>query len=373
MRKKRYQKGSLQCRKHGRTKVWVALWWQGSSRRFKTLGRCSEMNKGGAMERLAEILQSLKPCAREDGEEVCTLSNFVKSVYLPFQRKKWKNSTSLTSEQRIRCHLISELGAVRLDNIRREHLQEFLDRKAASGLSFSVVDHLRWDLRAILDLAVEDKLIDRNPARSLYTPSSAVRGEQAVMNKEQVSQLVDLLERRERLIAKLAIFAGMRPGEIFGLQLKHVVLLESADQSYVEVRQRIYKGRLGSPKSPKSIRKVGLSPGVLKELREWIANLLDTRPEAWLFPSERISTPLSKDNCWRRHMERKLRGAGLDWANFQVMRRTYSSLSKKEGVDSKVLADQLGHGLGVNLDVYTHTDLAQKAAAVRKLESALVQ
>src|SRR5438552_1768271 len=84
------------------------------------------------------------------------------------------------------------------ENIMRlEHLQEFVDRKAASGLSFSVVDHLRWELRAILDLAVEDKLIDRNPAKSLYTPSSAVRGEQAVMNKEQVSQLLDLLDRRE--------------------------------------------------------------------------------------------------------------------------------------------------------------------------------
>ena len=35
------------------------------------------------------------------------------------------------------------------------------------------------------------------------------------------------------------------------------------------------------------------------------------------------------------------------------MRRTHASLSRQAGIDPKLVADQLGHGLGVNLDVYT--------------------
>ena len=38
----------------------------------------------------------------------------------------------------------------------------------------------------------------------------------------------------------------------------------------------------------------------------------------------------------------------------------------------KVVADQLGHGIGVNLDVYTKSDLEQQAQAVQKLESAVL-
>jgi len=53
--------------------------------------------------------------------------------------------------------------------------------------------------------------------------------------------------------------------------------------------------------------------------------------------------------------------------SFQVMRRTHATLSRKAGIDPKLVADQLGHGLGVNLDVYTIADLEQRLAAVNTL------
>lgn len=51
----------------------------------------------------------------------------------------------------------------------------------------------------------------------------------------------------------------------------------------------------------------------------------------------------------------KLAKVGLGWANFQVMRRTHSSLMKQLGVDPKLVADQLGHTLDVNQNVYTES------------------
>jgi hypothetical protein len=62
----------------------------------------------------------------------------------------------------------------------------------------------------------------------------------------------------------------------------------------------------------------------------------------------------------------------LTWATFQVMRRTHASLSRKAGVDPKLVADQLGHGLGVSLDVYTVAGLEQRLAAVHTLEQSLL-
>jgi integrase len=98
---------------------------------------------------------------------------------------------------------------------------------------------------------------------------------------------------------------------------------------------------------------------------------VDTSPEAWVFPSERLTTPLRKDNCWRRHFAPQLKAAGLDRVNFHVMRKTHCSLMQELGVDPKVRADQIGHTLDVNENVYTITALHQRREAVNRLEAAL--
>ena len=111
------------------------------------------------------------------------------------------------------------------------------------------------------------------------------------------------------------------------------------------------------------------TPPIASEIEEWRSECPGALPDAWVFPSERMTSPLSRDNCLRRNMEPRLRKIGLEWVDFQVMRRTHASLSRKAGIDPKVVADQLGHGLGVNLDVYTKSDWAQRTLAVTQLEA----
>ena len=90
-----------------------------------------------------------------------------------------------------------------------------------------------------------------------------------------------------------------------------------------------------------------------------------------MFPSEK-TTPMSKDNCWRRKMLPKLERVGLGWANFQVMRRTHATLMKALGMDGKLVADQLGHTLDVNQNVYTQSPVASRQVIVNQLEKQLL-
>src|SRR5499425_2757182 len=98
-----------------------------------------------------------------------------------------------------------------------------------------------------------------------------------------------------------------------------------------------------------------------------------TDPDAWVFPSAKGTTPLGRDNAWRGLLAPRLKAIQLDWATFQIMRRTYASLSRQAGIDPKLVADQLGHGLGVNLDVYTVAALDQRQHAVQALETTLIR
>jgi hypothetical protein len=40
-----------------------------------------------------------------------------------------------------------------------------------------MVDHLRWDLKQMFDMAIAEDLIGRNPTALLFTPNEAKRGD----------------------------------------------------------------------------------------------------------------------------------------------------------------------------------------------------
>src|SRR5262249_21782630 len=116
------------------------------------------------------------------------------------------------------------------------------------------------------------------------------------------------------LIVRLALFSGMRPGEILALQWKHVV------DDHVEVVQRLYRGKLDRPKSERSTRNVALSSATLDRIREWRQQSGSPDPETWVFPSAKGTTPLGRDNTWRGLLAPQLKTVQLDWATFQIMR-----------------------------------------------------
>jgi hypothetical protein len=51
----------------------------------------------------------------------------------------------------------------------------------------------------------------------------------------------------------------------------------------------------------------------------------------------------------------------LEWVDFQVMRATHASIGRRLKLDSKVTADQRGHGVGVAIEEYTKTSLEDRA------------
>lgn len=365
MRQKRFIRGSLRVRKHGRQKVWLAQWWQKGSRRSKILGRFSELSKGQAEVMLTQIVQPLNKEAGQSQSPLFTFKQYVEEKFLPVCRRIWKESTQTTSESDIIRYLVPAFERQRLEIITREQMQAFLE-EMGSKLSGSIVGHLRWHLNAIFKMAQSDGIVNYNPAGALYIPECKPSVAKRSMSPQQVRTALSVLDLRPRLIFRLAVFSGLRPGEIFAIRLGRI------GDSSITVDQRIYNGKLDSPKGRKgknTTRIVALTPKTASEIELWQSFLQNREPDAYLFPSETQKTPLRPDNLWKREFQPRLEAIGLDWVNFQVLRRTNASLSRKANVDDKVSADQRGHGLGVSLGVYAISDLEQKIEAVMKLEA----
>ena len=319
------------------------------------------LTKSKAREEVGKIVAEEQAKRQEKRE--WRFGEFVTSVYFPFYCRKWKRSTIGVNKNRVEMHLSLELCSRLLTSITRDELQELLDRKA-TNLSFSMVDHLRWDLKQIFDMALAEGHVNRNPAVMLWTPRESRRPVRNVMTAQDVQTLLLVLPTREKIIAMLAILAGMRPGEIFALTWGDMT------KTSADISQRVYKGVIDSPKTHHSIRRAALPEQLLFLLEFWREVAVDTSAKAWVFPSERM-TPLAKENVWRRNMKPHLEKVSLQWANFQVMRRTHATLMNALGVEGKLVADQLGHSLDVSQNVYTQSGVESRRVAVNKLEQSL--
>jgi len=153
-------------------------------------------------------------------------------------------------------------------------------------------------------MAIAEDYARKNPAALLFTPNQARRSAKRVMTEKDVRTPFSTLEVREQLVCRLATIAGMRPGEILGLKWRHV----KGDE--IEIEQRVYRGQIDTPKNGLT-RSSALSEELKELIAEWRALSGLPRPEAWMFRSETLKTPLSKDNLWRRHIAPRLATVGL--------------------------------------------------------------
>src|SRR5437870_6382865 len=108
--RRRFQRGSLQKRKSAGGWNWIAFWWQDRRRRGQILGPCSRMSRPEALAEMTTLLQPVNLHAGEPISRTWTVADWIRDIFLPLCRRKWKLSTASTTGDRIRKHLITDLG-----------------------------------------------------------------------------------------------------------------------------------------------------------------------------------------------------------------------------------------------------------------------
>src|SRR5439155_20117607 len=204
------------------------------------------------------------------------------------------------------------------------------------------------------DLAVAEDIIRRNPvylssSMLLFVPRECTQPKRPKMNEKEVKQAIDVLDLRERLVVKLAVLAGMRVSEIFGLRRGRV------KDGYVEIRERVCKRDVDVPKTAKAVRCAALPSGLQQDLKLWLSSSPDTGGEGWLFPSEKLTTPIGSENMLNRYIRPRLKTVGLEWIELRAMRGRCTPFLNKKGVNPNVTAVQKGLGAVLILKFVTLT------------------
>lgn len=361
--------------------------------RKKLLGLVAQMTKTDAKRALADFLRSLGHQPKAQGP---VTFGHVAEKYLTLRKENWSESYERTMRSMFKHLLLPVLRERPISEITAEELKRLIDTlparqwrsrpKLASdgegkrtplpgklhhGISTSYVGQCIAHLRAIFDLAQEQDLIGKNPARSksttlkLQIPKRARTPDKSILPPHDFLRLLEVLERRERIIMWIAMLGGNRPNEIFALKVEHV----GVDRLYVEGALD-EKRRLKETKTGK-VREVLLPPMVRADLGDWIrSNRLHAGD--WLF-STRRGTPLNRQKV----LQRKIRKAALRAqirtldVDFQMMRRSFATVLVILGGDVKSVQGQMGHSQPrMTLDYAQSTDVhlaAQLARAERIL------
>ena len=225
--------------------------------------------------------------------------------------------------------------------------------------------HIRWQLKAIFEMAEADQLVVKSPANGLVMPLCKEAPPKQTITANDVLRSQMVLPIRERLIFRLAVCEGMRPGEIVALQLGDL------RDGIFHVSRRVYNGKIDTPKSKRSRRQVPATATTLALFGQWRELLMNQKADAWLFPSETGITPIWYTNVLDRSIRPALEKIGLAHATFQVLRRTWVTEFSAAEKDPAIRAQLAGHTVDVHENEYRQPDPLALRKAMRKLEKRL--
>jgi integrase len=366
-RARRYQRGSLCQSENG--EIWYGKYYPapGAPQKRVQLGRSSEMNEKQARTALDDIIALLnRNPAHAQGAEL--VRRFVEQVYIPqkYENGDWRRATGQEAEYLFRRSILSEIGELRCRDLKAVHLRAVLRKLAGTGLSYESVSKVRFAMGDMVKRMVAEEYLTSNIAAGLKTPKAARRSDRSRLRRVTLTEYLQawtVLDERERLACDLVMFCGLRESEAYGLNNGDLF-----QQGAIRVERSWYKGDINPTKTGEK-RDVGVGPEIFERLTAWTLTLPDRSDQGWMFPSEQIVTPLLPDNVLRRWIHPRLEPLGLGWINFAVLRRSHSTLHEDRGTDPKIIADQQGHGLGVHLEKYVESSVAQRREAATALWS----
>ncbi len=275
-----------------------------------------------------------------------------------------RESTFSRDEYLIRNHIKPALGRIRLKNLNALHLQSFYRCRLDSGLSGSTVQKIHHVLHKALAQAVKWDLIPRNPAGAVKAPSPSKK-EMHPLSADEARRLLEAArgDRFEALYV-LAVYTGMRCGELLGLKWEDIDL----ENRTIRVRRtltRTENGKklgLGEPKTKKSRRTVKLSARVVEVLKQHRARQAEEklksgvlyRDQNLVFAGENGGL-INPSNLRRRSYMPLLKRANLPRITFHDLRHTCASLLFQRSVHPKFVQELLGHAsVAITLDTYSH-------------------
>ncbi|WP_046469913.1 tyrosine-type recombinase/integrase [Allosalinactinospora lopnorensis] len=275
-------------------------------------------------------------------------------------------STAERVERALRNHIYPKLGNQRMSMIRPSHIQAWVSG-LQGRLAPSTIRAYYGDVAAIFTTAVRDDVIARTPCRGIKLPEVSGK-KKPVMPVEQVAAIRAALPEQFRAVIDLAAGSGLRQGEMFGLEVRHVDFLRRVLTVEQQLSERPgERARVVPPKTDASYREIPLTERTTDVLAAHLAQYpavelevedatdpdnVHTRTAAFVFTTQ-AHRPVRRME-WSRILAPAMKAAGLPKrSGLHAIRRFYASLLIRYGESVKTVQERMGHSsAATTLDTY---------------------
>ena len=301
-------------------------------------------------------------------------------LWLDASKASLRPNTAHQYGQIIRMHIVPYIGGIQIKDLQLARVEQFYGELINIGVGIRTVRLTHAVLHRALARAVRYRLITHNPAHGASLPRYQ-QGEMQVLDITQIGQfLVAANGSHYEALYHLAVTAGLRQGELFGLKWSDL----KWNRATIHVQRQVQRIRgqgwsFVEPKTKAGRRTIKLSEGTLQGLREHKERLemqKDIVGERWkdydlIFPST-VGTPGNRSNM-RVDFLRVLEKAGLPKIRFHDLRHTCASVLLNHGLPVIVVSNMLGHSKpSITLDIYGHLSQEKQSEAARIMDELVV-
>lgn len=262
--------------------------------------------------------------------------DYYSKMWLSLGKSNWKPSTYDKN-----CGIVSsrlkDFEKLEITDIKPSLIRMWL--ASITDVSNKSKNHYLSALSGIFTLALQDEVINNNPIRFLKSlQHSAPRIEP--FSSDEVTRILEFSKRYSltfQIFVKIGFFTGIRTGEIIALKLEDVDL----ENNVIFVKSTRSRFGEGTPKTPKSVRKVP----ILNNLRNDLISYLNSKKlESGYLLENQYHRPYRDSEMFQNIWAEILGGLGIKYRRPYTMRHTYATnMLSNNYVTPVQLASLLGH------------------------------
>lgn len=332
-------------------------------------GKRKQVSKGGFTRKKDAEAAARKIQIQIDEERFVKGSNerfhsYINDWYLNHFQTRVKRTTAASIDYILQKHILREnpFSHKEISKITTADIDAFFNLKLKEKYSTSYIRKMHQILNQAFKQAVKWKKISINPMLEA-APPVIIKERMAVWSMENVQAFLERAKgERHYLTFLLAVYTGMRKGEILGLMWSDI----DFEKKLIHVKRSLaYIAKQGylltTPKTQNSIRYIPIPDFILNELvlhknkqEEWKQLLGGLYKDEGLVICTHYGALQDPRNV-NRVMKRIVKNANVPDIPFHGIRHTHASILFSEGVDIVRTSLRLGHSNPkTTLGIYAH-------------------
>lgn len=339
-----------------------------AKREPRTIGFCDEISKKEALQRRAELLEIVN-AGRVLVQSQIRFSEVVRR-FQDIRLPQLGRATQAKYRTQIRLHILPAFGDLRMCDIDRPAVEQWLLAKEQKGLGWWTRIDLKGILSGIFSTAKAWKLWEGdNPAEGVRIGRKREVREKRLLSADDMRRLLAALPPGPVRFMVLVIFGtGLRVSEVLGLKWGDIDL----GAGTLAVKRRWYRGDLDEPKNEPSRRTRQLGPLSDEFLR---AKQMAKGGDRFVFLGEDGLTPPDERDLLRYELRPLLKRLGLYYPGFgwHAFRRQNITWRQQVGATSYEAQKSAGQTRPSTTYEYTLVDVDREKEQVQAMFDRLMQ